>query len=244
MLAIALLSVVVAQADSQLLQQLQQTFQAWRNEPSACAVSTQVVIHEGEREGVAMAEPCVIGWDARRACVGLRQGGLSVVVQGSSLRAAHDQGDSAVDRAIGRDAVAAWRECFTEMPWPQPGLVLADPSQALRVFDPEIGDLQVSLIEVGEGDSVTAHLIGPRGTWKMTFRGRTHPKLIDAQRCINSGPRVGPTSRMTWNMRFEHVEMEQGVMEAPIQGRRRVDRVEDVMPAKKKPDATAAPTPP
>lgn len=210
----------------------------------AAAVSTQVVVNEGGREGVASVEPCVIAWDAQRRAVAFRQGGLSVVLEDDRLRAAHQAGDAAVDRVVGTDRVAAWDANFAEMPWPQPGLALAPEADALRSFDPDMGPLEVTSVAMQEDGGMKAQLQGARGTWMLRFRGEGAPRLVEAERVITSGPRVPTNGRITWRMRFEPVDLERGVWQAPVDGRRRVDRVEDVMPAKARSSgaADAAPT--
>ena len=93
----ALLAVALAagQAD---VPKLQAVLHAWRNTPAAAAVATQVVVSEAAREGVASVEPCVIAWEASIPKVAFRQGGLTVVLDGDRLKAAHEAGDAAVDR--------------------------------------------------------------------------------------------------------------------------------------------------
>ncbi|MCE2875732.1 MAG: hypothetical protein LW625_08885 [Planctomycetaceae bacterium] len=229
----ALLAVALAagQAD---VPRLQAVLHAWRNTPAAAAVATQVVVSEAAREGVASVEPCVIAWEASIPKVAFRQGGLTVVLDGDRLKAAHEAGDAAVDRTVGKDRLAAWNINFAEMPWPQPGLALAPEADALRVFDPEAGALEVKSVEVQDDGGVKAQLQGPRGTWMLRFRGERAPKLIEAERTITSGPRVPANGRITWKMHFEPAEMESGVWMVPVEGRRRVDRVEDALPAKAK----------
>lgn len=231
MLASSLLALAAAQVDAAALQRV---LQAWRQTPGAAAVSTQVVVNEGGREGVASVEPCVIAWDAPRRAVALRQGALTVVLEDDRLRAAHQTGDAAVDRVVGADRLAAWDASFAEMPWPQPGLALAPAADALRAFDPDMGPLEVTSVASSDEGGVQAQLQGPHGTWTLRFRGEGAPRLVEAERTITSGPRVPANGRIMWRMRFEPVDLERGVWQAPVEGRRRVDRVEDIMPSKAK----------
>lgn len=237
--AVALLSLAAAQAEG--TSRAQALMQAWRAEPGAAAVSTRVSVREGDREGTALGDPCVIAWDASAPRAALRRGGLAVAVEAGRLRAAHVEGDAAVDRAA-PEAAREWLACFAEMPWPQPELALLPAESALVKFDPEMGDLQVVAVEAGasEASDTVVRLKGPRGVWALSFRGAAPPKLVSAERTLSSGPRVPTGGAVTWSMRFEPVEPESGLWKPPVEGRRRVDRVEDVMPRPREAEGAAS----
>ena len=227
--AVALLWLAAAQADAST--QARALLQAWRSEPGAAAVATRVSVRDGDREGTAVAEPCVVAWDASVPRVALRRGALTVVMEGGRLLAAHAEGDAAVDRPVS-DAARAWAGCFAEMPWPQPELALLPVDSALVKFDAEMGDLQVQSVEADASDPalVTVRLKAAHGSWRLAFRGGTCTRLVSAERTLDGGPRVPKGASITWSTRFEPIEPESGLWKPPVEGRRRVDRVEDVVP--------------
>ena len=239
--AIALLSLAATRADDAA--QARGLLEAWRATPGAAAVSTRVSVREGEREGTAVCEPCVIAWEAAVPRVALRRGALTVVVDAGRLQAAHAEGDAAVDRAA-PEAAREWLACFAEMPWPQPEMVLLPADAALARLDPEMGDLQVAAVQVDEASRSTVRLKGPRGSWALVFEGSAPPRLVSAERVVDAGPRVPKGGSITWSMRFEPIEPESGLWKPPIDGRRRVDRVEDVMPRPREAGSGAAPSAP
>lgn len=242
--AAALLWLATAQADASAAANAQQLLRAWRAAPAAAAVATSVTVRDGGREGMAVSEPCVLAWDASVPKVALRRGGLTVVIDAGRLKAGHADGDAAVDRPA-REGAREWQACFAEMPWPQPALTLQPQETALSRLDPDMGDLQVTAVEPGSGDAalVTVRLKGARGSWSLAFRGGAEPRLVSAERTLDAGPRVPAGGSITWSMRFEPVEAESGLWSPPIQGRRRVDRVEDVMPRAKEAPSVTTPVP-
>jgi len=248
--AAMLMALVAAHNTQTAMSSFEQTLHAWRAAPGACTVTTQVIVREGEREGVSSAEPCVLAWDVSRSRILFRRGGFTVQFQEQRVQAAHEQGDAAVDRQIGADAdvLTAWRDCFAEMPWPQAGLALAPEKDLLRLMDAEVGELTLKNVEVDPDGGMVATLEGAHGGWKLKFRGDTVPRLVEAERTLSSGPRVPANGRITWSMHFEPIDIESSLWKLPIESRRRVDRVEDVMPATAKKRApidgdTITPTP-
>jgi hypothetical protein len=204
---------------------------AWRGHAGAAALTTQVVVREGDRESVAMAEPAVVAWDASGPSVAFWCRGLKVTLSGGRLRARHAEGGAAVDRPVGERALAAWRDAFAEMPWPQPAWTLLPLERCLAEMDPDIGPMEVTGMEAVEDGGSRFTLRGAHGTWTCVFAGRGRPRLVTAERRIESGPRVRPGASVAWRMRFESVEPERDAFELDLEGLRRVDRVQDVLPS-------------
>jgi hypothetical protein len=214
---------------------------AWRGHAGCAALTTQVVVREGDRESVAMAEPAVVAWDAAGPSVSFWCRGLQVTLSNDRLRARHAEGGAAVDRAVGARALAAWRDAFVEMPWPQPAWTLLPAERCLAEMDPDIGPMEVTGMEAIEDDHQRFTLRGTHGIWTCTFAGQSRPRLVSAERRIESGPRVRPGASMTWRMRFEPVEPERDAFMLDIEGLRRVDRVQDVLPPPQEAPAERAP---
>ena len=233
MTSASLLSLVLAGA-GESPSPAQSLLRAWRERADGVAVATQVVVREGEAESTAMAEPCALAWDAEVPKLALRRGGLTVAVVEGRLQAAHAEGTLAVDEALGDRALATWRDAFAEMPWPQPAMVLLPEAAWPDEMDPELGTLAVESL-VTDGDGRVLRLRGPHGTWSLRFEGDGHPRLVEAVRRIDAGPRVPAGAWMEWRMRFVHAEPESGIFSPPVEGRPRVGRVEAVMPRKPAP---------
>ncbi len=204
---------------------------AWQERGDGAAVSTQVVVHEGQAESAALAEPCVLAWDPQGPRLALRQGGLTVALAEGRLRAAHQAGSTAIDQPVGSAALAAWQAAFAEMPWPQPAMLLLAADRWPADMDPAAGTLVLQQA-VREDEDQVVRLKGDHGSWVLRFRGSPHARLVEAVRRIDAGPRVPEGAWIEWRMRFEHAEPESGIFEPPVEGRPRVGRLEAVMPDK------------
>lgn len=202
---------------------------AWRERGDGAAVSTQVVVHEGQAESAASAEPCVLAWDPQGPRLALRQGGLIVALSEDRLRGAHQAGTTALDQPVGQGALAAWQGAFAEMPWPQPSMLLLPFDRWPADMDTATGTLVLQQA-VQEGEDRILRLRGDRGSWMLRFRSSPRVRLVEAVRRIDAGPRVPEGAWIEWRMRFEHAEPESGIFEPPVEGRPRVGRLEAVMP--------------
>ncbi|MFM1831341.1 MAG: hypothetical protein RLZZ558_1681 [Planctomycetota bacterium] len=214
---------------------------AWRGQPGAAALTTQVMVREGDRESVAMAEPAVVAWDVDGPSLSFWCRGLRVTLSQGQLRARHAEGGAAVERPVGDRALRAWRDAFAEMPWPQPAWTLLPWDRCLSEMDPDIGPMEVTGMESIDDDRRRFTLRGTHGTFICTFAGKDHPRLVAAERRIESGPRVREGASVTWRMRCEPVEPERDAFELDVEGLRRVDRVQDVLPTREAPGERAPP---
>jgi hypothetical protein len=225
----ALLSLVLTCVPEDPATHAARLVRAWSRRADGAAVATQVVVHEGEAESAANAEPCALAWDPQGPRLALRKGGLTVALSERRLQAAHAEGVSVIDQDTGSQPLAAWRATFAEMPWPQPAMLLLPADRWPADMDPEAGSLVVEAASV-EGPEQVIRLRGERGSWMLRFRGEDHPRLVEAVRRIDAGPRVPAAAWIEWRMRFEHAEPESGIFSPPIEGRPRVGRLEAVMP--------------
>jgi len=230
----ALLSLVLTCVPEDPATHAARLVRAWSGRADGAAVATQVVVHEGEAESAASAEPCALAWDPQGPRLALRKGGLTVALSERRLQAAHAEGVSAIDQDTGSQPLAAWRATFAEMPWPQPAMVLLPEAAWPDEMDPELGTLAVESL-VTDGDGRVLRLRGPHGTWSLRFEGDRHPRVVEAVRRIDAGPRVPAGAWMEWRVRFVHAEPESGIFRPPVEGRPRVGRVEAVMPRKPAP---------
>lgn len=225
----ALLSLVLAGAPEDPAAEAARLLHAWSRRADGAAVATQVVVHEGQAESTANAEPCALAWDPQGPRLALRRGGLTVAMSERRLQAAHAEGVSAIDQDTGSQPLAAWRAAFAEMPWPQPAMLLLPADRWPSEMDPEAGAMVIESA-AAEGPERVIRLRGERGSWMLRFQGEDHPRLVEAVRRIDAGPRVPAGAWIEWRMRFEHAEPESGIFSPPIEGRPRVGRLEAVMP--------------
>lgn len=236
MTAAALLLAAFAAAPDGPAASLDALVQAWRARADGAAVATQVIVHEGQAESTASAEPCVLAWQPDGPALAMRRGGLVVAIADGRIRASHERTEAAMDQEVRDQALTAWRAAFAEMPWPQPAMLLLPADRLLTGMDPEIGPLEVRSVDA-EGDDRVVTLKGDRGSWMLRFRGDAPVRLVEATRRIDAGPRVPKDAWIEWRMRFEHAEPESGIFRPAVEGKSRVDRLASVMPS-------AAPAPP
>ena len=239
---ISLLCVCSALADSSA-EHWSALCKTWTARVGAAKCATTVAVQDGDLASDQNATACVIAWDAADRKFALLQSNVQVLVRSNRMVATRIGADVAVDRAITIDSALALRQEIPESPWPQLGMALRNQSDDWwKDIDPELGVVALkSCVKKDDGTAI-AMLVGKYGWLELMFDGQTG-NLVAATRRIESGPRVPMNAAIEWRMTFDSIDIPPEILTLDVQGRRRVERLDDLQSPGAKKESTKSSQP-